>query len=167
MSRESCATALQYFRHRNFQAWPGLPAGCAVTDVEGVFELSAAYAVGHLGERHAQASFRVASVEGYLEPVRLWYRDDTVVLLTGDYPETTELSVLLAAYGEPQAKAGYHQGVLEIAEGEWMYPERGITLFLNADYSRLAKVAAYAPTSVEDYVAQLSPQERVREFDEE
>jgi hypothetical protein len=168
MPPKSCATALEHVRRRDFHAWQGLPRDCALADAAEVFELSTGYAVGHLGRRHEQASFRVASLEGYLEPVRVWYRDDAVVLVTGEYPELPgELGTLLADYGEPEAKLDYHQGVVEVAHGEWIYPQRGITLFLNADHSRLAKVAVYAPASMQHYEAELAPRERTREFDEE
>jgi hypothetical protein len=167
MTKSDCQEALQHFSSREFSDWHGLPEGCTITEARKILKLSDGYGTGHLGQEAKPAYFATAELDGYVNVVRAWYRDEKVVLIKGGYPSlTVDLAALLKSYGEPEAKQDYYQGVLEIKAGAWVYPQRGITLFMNVDSTLLAQVAVYPATSLRDYVAQLAPQEKQREFRE-
>ncbi len=168
MTDSICIEALQQFASRIFTNWQGLPDGCPIPVAETILKVSEDYGVSRLGQQHKPAYFRTTQLEGYVNFARVWYRNEKIVLIDGDYPAIpVELAALLKSYGEPAAKYDYYQDVIEIKAGEWVYPQRGITLFMNADSRMLAKVAVYPSTSLADYLANLSPQERLREFNED
>ena len=168
MTSSICAAALQQFAACAFTSWQGLPDTCTITDAQQGLNFSVDYSAGRLGQRHTPAFFHTTQLDGYINFVRAWRRAEQVVLITGEYPSLSgNLAALLKSYGEPAAKLTYFQGVIEIEAGEWAYPQRGITLFMNANAEMLAQVAVYSVTSLTDYLAHLSLQEKMREFDED
>jgi hypothetical protein len=165
MTDSAYTTALEHFVRRDFIEWQGLPENCWITEAQTALKLSEAYGVGRLGREYTPAFFRTRQLEGYINFVRAWYRDEKLVLLDGEYPTLpVELSALLESYGAPEIRLDYHQDVVKIKAGALVYPQRGITFFLNANAQMLARVAVYAVTSLEHYLAHLSFEEKAREF---
>jgi hypothetical protein len=58
---------------------------------------------------------------------------------------------LLVKLGEPAAKLDFIFANVELKAGEWVYPERGLTLFMNPENGYLLRVAAYPKTTLEHY----------------
>jgi hypothetical protein len=68
-----------------------------------------------------------------------------------------ELSPLVDELGDAPERLDYAHGTLPVDGGEWVYADRGITLFVNTTAEELLHVALYAPTGVADYRARLRP----------
>jgi hypothetical protein len=149
----ACAEALRAFASHRFANWRGLPE-CALTDVGAVWALLDEQAhPGIMGKR--SASWTAASVPGYDESVQIWFDDDQVLLLLVEYPEFDGWPELLKQVGESVAKLDSYLGTLLLPGSEWVYPERGLTLYVNPENGALLRLAVYAPTTIERYEAEL------------
>jgi hypothetical protein len=50
------------------------------------------------------------------------------------------------------------------AGGEWVYPDRGLTLYMRSDRETVLRIWAYAPMTLEAYIADLHHFEAPREL---
>ena len=55
-------------------------------------------------------------------------------------------------------------GVVNVVGGEWVYPSRGLSIFLTPALDRVIRVAAFAPTSLAAYRRSLRPLSRLEEL---
>lgn len=138
--------------------WHGLPAACRPNDLFG--ELSndtSEWAQRPLGEDYERAAFAVLDLPNYYRPT-VSVRDGEVVLFDGMNPELAGgLCPLLEDLGLPETELDYSHGTLPVPRGEWVFPRRGVTLFLNATGESALHVALYQATSVEAYRRRLRP----------
>jgi hypothetical protein len=152
-NKRTCDEALRAFAARRFADWRGLPA-CTLADIRRHFELlDDEPHPGQLGRR--AASWTAMTVEGYDEPVQLWFDEQHVLLLLAEYPELPDWPALAKKLGEPAAKLDSHLSTLLIPGSEWVYPGRGISLFVNPENMALLRVAVYAPATLAEYEAGL------------
>jgi hypothetical protein len=108
-----------------------------------------------LGDRFEPARFRVLGRDGFYRPT-INVRDGAVVLFDAALPQVDFLA-LMADLGEPEERHDYTFGTLPLDDGEWIYAQRGITVFVNAEPDRLLHVALYAPTTAAEYAGRLRP----------
>jgi hypothetical protein len=158
----ACKAALRIWADRDFRRWRGLPAGCSLTDVTSVFPLlNDGVGMSILGEQNAD--FRMVMVDGYDSPVRVWSNDDHVLMLDVEFPQlSTSLDALLAELGEPEARLDSFLSTLRLEQSEWVYPSRGLTLFINPDNDVLLRLAVYSPTTLDAYKKELLMNLRTR-----
>lgn len=147
----SCASALQNFAAREFMSWTGLPDSCSLAEVTQRFRLvSEGYGLTWLGRIKRQ--FRMLVVEGYDHPVRVWSDGPRVLTLDVEYPSLSSgVADLLNLLGEPQAKFNYDWRTMRIEKGEWVYADRGLTLFLSSDHSRVFHLVVFPRTTMQGY----------------
>lgn len=96
-------------------------------------------------------------IEGYDKPVRIWLDGDQVLLIDAEYPElaTGGVPALIEAIGPPQAKLDAFLGTFMIPESEWVYAERGLTLYINPENNIPLRLAVYPPTTLDGYRERL------------
>jgi hypothetical protein len=85
--------------------------------------------------------------------------DGTLVLFDGMNPELAgPFATLRDDLGTPAGRLDWERGTLKIRGGEWVYPERGITLFVDPDAANTAlHVAVYHVTTLDVYRRTLRP----------
>ncbi|HEY5921607.1 MAG TPA: hypothetical protein VIV11_08045, partial [Kofleriaceae bacterium] len=64
---------------------------------------------------------------------------------------------LAADLGEPEAKLDWNHDMLQMKGGEWVYSQRGITIFGRASGNAAIRIAVYQPTTLAEYKASLRP----------
>ena len=103
----------------------------------------------------------------YTEPVRVCYRDDTVVRISTQFPALVEPRALLDTLGQPAATLDYYFSSMPVLnkQGEWVYADRGLTLLLSSDKDNVVEVMVYPPTTMERYKKELYYLETPREFE--
>jgi hypothetical protein len=149
----SCADALRAFAEHRFSNWRGLPA-CTLDDVRAQWTLlDEEPHPGKIGE--TSGTWTAASVPGYDEPVQIWFEGQRVLLLLAEYPEFESWPALLKQLGEPVERLDSHLSTLLIRGSEWIYPERGLTLYVNPENRALLRLAVYPPTTLARYQAEL------------
>lgn len=154
----NCESARQTILSLDLRKWSGLPADCDWQALTGplpdnwdeVFARS-------LGSSFRRAHQLAADVPGYTNP-HLFFVDGKAVLFEAMAgPILVEFKDLLDGLGEPAAKLDWDFGTLPLKASEYVYPARGITLFLNTEKDRALHVGLYAATTLEDYLANLRP----------
>jgi hypothetical protein len=154
----SCEKAIQNIRDRDLAHWRGLPTSCDWTVLTGPLPADWQSVPGRpLGSAFRDAKMIMLSLEGYSRP-SLSFVNDTAVLFEAMGPELATGDVaLITALGEPAARLDWDFGTLPCPESEFVYPERGITLFLRSDRERVLHVALYRATDLDDYLENLRP----------
>jgi hypothetical protein len=147
----SCTTALRTFANRQFINWAGLPPSCSLEEVTQHFPLlNDGVGLARLGRKKRQ--FRMLVVQGYDHPVRIWLDGPRVLMLDVQYPTfSSEVPVVLKELGEPEAKLDYDWGTLPIERGEWVYPNRGLTLFMTSNNLSVLHLAVFLRTTMQTY----------------
>jgi hypothetical protein len=150
----TCEDARRAIEARRFVGWTGLPAGCTPLEM---FDVAPDAELGYRKLGATEARQRLLDLPGYYRPL-VSVREGLVVMFDGTNPELDGgWPVLQADLGEPAAKEDFAHGTYEIPRGEWIYPERGITVFVRTDTTVVVHVAVYAPTTLERYLAELRP----------
>jgi hypothetical protein len=154
----ACEIAQQMIRSLDFQNWKGLPKACDWTQFTGALPTD----WSELPIRPLGSSFRETrqihfDLAGYMRP-SLGFENGEAVLFEAMGPSLEDLEGLKRHLGEPAAKLDWDFGTLPLEEAEFVYPERGITLFLNSTLDRALHIALYPVTSLADYEKNLRPQ---------
>ena len=146
----SCASALENFAARDFGKWTGLPS-CSLAEVTQRFRLvSDGYGFTRLGR--TKREFRMLIVENYDQPVRVWSDDARVLMLDVAYPSlSVGVADLVKDLGQPQAKLDCEWSTIQIAQGEWVYADRGLALFLSPESSNVLHLAVFSSATLQDY----------------
>jgi hypothetical protein len=160
---DACADALRAIQARDFRSWGGLPPTCTPERIAGVFPREG----GSEGRRHlgsVEASFWPARALEYKEPLEIHVAGGRVVRIDAVRPDLSGgLAAHLAALGEPAAKRRYYDDVIKIDDGEWVWPERGIAIYLNPDHRFVNRIALFRATDLPTYQRELELNLRVYE----
>jgi hypothetical protein len=150
--------ALRRFAACDLEGWPGLPASTTLRDVAAVFEVGDDEPVGGLlGSDDREAGWIAVAAAGYPDGgIRVWLDDDEVVLLDGADPELPDgVQPLLDDFEAPEAQLASYLGTFRLDGSEWVYPQRGITLYVNPETMAPLRVAAFVPTTLDVYEREL------------
>ena len=163
-SSQSFNMSLCAFAKRDFINFRGLPKFCSLTDVMKHFpKLKNGCGQARLGQN--KATFVMVAAEGFCKPIRLWLSGTQVLVLDVAVPELGhELPRLLAMLGQPMTKLDCYLGLLPYEEAEWVYPERGVTIFVNPESQRLHRIAVFRATTMEIYKAKFRVNLRMRRY---
>ena len=154
---DNTQAAIRVFAQRDFRDWQGLAPDTSLSDVAAVFSVGDDLdGAAKLGSERRAATWISTAADGYENGVRIWLDENSVLLLDGDSPAlTTELTAVLESIGEPDAKLDAYLGTFSIAESEWVYAGRGLTIYLDPEDLTLFRIVVYAPTSLDKYMESL------------
>lgn len=158
----SCREALRIIEQRDFVSWKGLP-DCIVSDIFTSFDMSKT-GLERLGSKKIRTKKRLVGPFGGYAYAVAFAREGRLILFQGLYLEMEETLVktLVTALGEPESRERWWLGTAHMPNTEWIYPDRGITLFLNSAGNHLTYILLYAPTTLEYYMQYLRPKTRTR-----
>lgn len=160
----ACVVALKAFAWPHIEGWHGLPAGCEVSHVGKVLTVpdDGWRGSGYLGDIHRELSWLSASGGGFPDSVRVWLDGAHVVLMeTPIRGKPADFRAAVAKLGPPAAKLDSYFNV-KMEKSEWVYPDRGLTLFVDPDDQIPLRIAVYAPTTLDDYRQRVRPIPRPR-----
>ena len=155
----TCDQAIRAIEARDFRAWHGLPATCT-PDVlaQALHRQGTGSGARQIGSRGRAIRFWPAKVVGYSWPWEVSVDGDAVARLDTDRTELAGgLAAHLTALGEPNAKLPYYQETVLIPDGEWVWPERGLVLYLGTDHRFVMGVGLFAVTDLATYQRDLQP----------
>ena len=155
----ACVVALKVFTWPHLEGWRGLAPRCSLTDLKQVLEVpDGRPGSGSIGADRRELSWLWSVGNGFPDSIRVWLDGDQVVLLeTKVVGKPADFVALARKLGEPAAKLDSFFGLAAIPKGEWVYPDRGLTLFVNPEDHDPWRVAVYRPTTLEDYKKRLRP----------
>lgn len=133
--------------------WAGLHQDTALDHARQVFDIDEEWCgTGRLGSEGKKTVWYSVSTGGFPEGLRLWVSDGDLILVDAPHPGLPgSLDDLLAALGPPQERLDSYLGTLLIEKSEWVYPGRGLTVFVNPANRRLLRIAVYRPVSLSEY----------------
>jgi hypothetical protein len=153
-----CTKARDAIVKRSFVGWQGLPAKCHSKDL--LPEIPADlndWPDRYLGDDFQKTKFAVLTMEGYYRPTASLIGEE-IVMFDGMNPDLPGgFAPLQADLGEPVERFDWFYGTLEIKAGEWPFPDRGITVFLNSTADRVLHIALYHPAAMSSYIHTLRP----------
>ncbi len=157
MEMTDCEKAKQMITAGDFREWKGFPEGCDWTAWTGSLPVD----WQEVMRRPLGTSFRNGyqlffELKRYEHP-SLSFAESKPILFESRGPELLAFDSLLIALGKPKARLDWDYGTLPLPQCEYIYPERGITLFMNLEGDRALHIALYAATTQKDYVANLRP----------
>jgi len=157
---------LEQFLRRDLAGWKGLLAGCTEQEIARWLPLRPGEGTARLGTDRVEYRFRSIEAPGFTEPLRLHFRDGTLRLArTGLWStDRTECERLLKDLGEPPDRLDLIFGTDVIANGEWVYASRGLTLAVIPATGLIASAAAFQPCTVRTYQQWLRSDEPMREL---
>lgn len=157
-SLNTCESALEMIQNIHFLNWKGLPADCDWSALTGDYPTDwNGVPVRSLGTNFQKAPFLTFELEGYMRP-SIAFVEGIPTLFEAMGPKIEDLSALLEFLGEPAAKLDWDFGTLPFKKKEFVFPEYGITLFLNTDLDKALHIALYPSTSLKNYLANLRPE---------
>jgi len=154
-----CSTTKKRLAARDFVGWRGIPANCDAADLFGSPPADlASRPRRNLGDEFVPAQLWLLDLPGYYRPIASLV-DGRLVLFDGMNPELAgPFAALRDDLGTPAGRLDWERGTLTISGGEWVYPERGITLFVDPDAANTAlHVAVYHATTLDVYRRTLRP----------
>lgn len=151
--------ALRMIRTRDFRAWDGLPADCTPARLAKELRRSNPNeGARQLGVDAIDVDWWPAEVAGYREPLEVQVANGIVVRVDGIGPDLAcGLRAHLEALGKPGAKLPFWDDETKIADGEWVWPERGIAFYLGSDPRFVRRVALFVACDIASYVRSLQP----------
>lgn len=152
-----CSDAWDIIRNRSFHEWTGLPSTCTYPDFDDTFERKDdAYGRDTLGSAKRRTRYRMHVAEPFEEPLKVWFRDDDLVMIDISHPELPYPDgELLERLGDPEARLDYSFDVMEIEDGAWLYPTRGMALFLDAGKETVMRLSLFPPCDLGAYARRL------------
>lgn len=149
----ACVLALKAFTLSNLSQWTGLPP-CTVGDVGRAFQIAGDgwRGSGHVGDEHRPLTWVSASGGGFPDSIRVWLDGDAVELMeTEVLGQAAEAKALLSRLGAPAARLDAYFSDVLLHRAEWVFPDRGLTLFIEPETGALLRVAAYPRVTLEEY----------------
>lgn len=154
-----CSVIRKNIANRDFVGWTGIPVACDGAALFGAPPADlASRPRRNLGDEFAPATFWGLELPGYYRPTASFV-DGQLVLFDGMNPELVGgFAPLREDLGAPAARLDWERGTLKIAGGEWAFPERGITVFVDPDAPDAAlHIAVYHATTLDTYRRTLRP----------
>lgn len=163
---DGCREAWRTIKDREFHAWDGVPAACDYADFDDAFErLRDERGGGTLGGAKRRAHFRMHVADGFPEPLQVWFRDDRLLLIEIPHPALPyPVEDLLDRLGEPDARWDYDFDVMTVDGGAWIYPSRGLALFLDPAHETVVRISLFRSCSLDEYAETLQRDTGVEEF---
>jgi hypothetical protein len=160
----TCRDAIRQISARDLATWTGLPA-CSVDELVKAFPPAAE---GErrtiLGSDLVAVATRMLRAPGYAEPLEVSAAGTRVVRIDAIRPELVGTAESLThALGEPAAKLPYYNDVIRLPDAEWVWPSRGLALYLNRDHRFVLRFALFAATDLATYQRTLEPNLQVHE----
>lgn len=160
----ACVVALKSFVWPHLEHWKGLDVDCALPAVSEAWSYADDGWRGsrYVGEEPRALAWVSATGGGFPDSVRVWLDGPRVVMLeTQVLGKASDLKALVAKLGPPAATLDAFFEV-KMEKSEWVYPDRGLTLFVNPENHILLRAVGYAPTTLENYRRHLRPSTRSR-----
>ena len=152
--------AIARLRDGDLTSWQGLPAGTRPADLEPAVEASDdAPAMAGLGLR--KALVRYGALAGTDVDAEVWVSpqsSEVWLVAIGDPPFAGTPEHVLQQLGPPPLRLDNALGSVPLPGSEWVYPERGLTVFADEEDGRVWRVALFTPSRPQEY------EERYRVF---
>lgn len=162
---EDCDEMFRPFIAKDFSHWKPWKIEWVDRCLEKLLTKQAGPISGFSGMEHLSAQFYYCKAENYSPTIRTWFRSGKFLKLEAEYPDINLFYPdQFEGLGDDVNKMTYSFGGFAIADGEWVYPQMGISFFFNGDYNRIIKIVIFIPATIEKYISEIKISSQVREF---
>lgn len=102
-----------------------------------------------LGRPPRETFWCPATVAGFDGPVKIWFRDDRVVKIEGEWPDLAPDAA--ATLGPPDAELDYRRDVATVTGGEKVWADKGVAIKMNQSGRQVIALAVFAPTTLDGF----------------
>ncbi len=152
--------AIARLRDGDLTSWHGLPPQTQPADLEPAIDAPGdAPAMAGIGLR--KALVRYGALEGTDVEAEVWVSPESSevwLVGIGNPPFAGAPAQVLQQLGEPALRLDSALGTVALPGSEWVYADRGLTVFADEEDERVWRVALFTPCPPEDY------EERYRVF---
>lgn len=157
-TEDTCADALARLTAMELAMWHGLPR-CSADELGRAWKGGGGEA-GHGRLSHRPTRFRRYQIPGQPYPAMAWFdAEDRPRLIWIVAPRLADPAAILAALGPPPFKlpqgAGHHADATQ-----WVYPDRGLALYVRELDRSIARIAVFVPTTAEVYRTELGAEDK-------
>jgi hypothetical protein len=149
----TASDAIAALRDGGLATWRGLPAGIAPADLEPAVDApDDAPAMASLGLRNALVRF--GELAGSDVEAEVWVAPGTSevwLVALADPPFARDPARALEQLGEPALRLDNALGTVSLPGSEWVYPDRGLTVFADEEDERVWRLALFTPCPPEEY----------------
>jgi hypothetical protein len=165
VEKEDCSKVFGPFIDKDFSNWKVWNSDCIACCLEDFFICQTETISGYAGSEYVPAQFAYYKAKNYQQPVRIWYRSGKFLKLDAEFPDIDLLFPdQFKGLDHAVTKMDYSFGGTTIRNGEWIYPDQGISFFFNGDHNRIIKVMVFLPVNIDIYIKEIRTNTRVREF---
>ncbi|HEX4456047.1 MAG TPA: hypothetical protein VH143_34540 [Kofleriaceae bacterium] len=150
----ACSAAITAFASGDPSQLRPIPATCTLTDAAAVLHSLDTESRGVLADRKALMTIKWFS-SAKLPKILAWL-DATghIVLLDAAYPPGAA-DAFIKSLGPPEHRLDYQWRNDTLPGAEMVWPSRGAVVVASPDVKGLIRVAVFAPTTIDDYKANL------------
>jgi len=117
-----------------------------------------------LGQSYREVAFRMHRIVEEDYRLHVSFEDNQLILVTLEHLRLPHpSSTLLSALGKPAARLDYQRDINLYPEAEWVFPDRGISVFTDSPGHKILHVALFQACSIEHYTLQLKEDMEWRE----
>lgn len=137
----------------DLRGWRGLPADLSLAQLTKAFSRDSDWSgSAQLGRRHREAGYLWVDIPEPNAKLRVWFDGERIILLdlACSWIRVTphQLTSLLA---EPPAFLDTWQGTLPMPKSELVFPEHGLSAFINRATNSIWHLALFPPVTLETY----------------
>jgi hypothetical protein len=129
--------------------WPGLPSGWRAVSVDDALDVV-------LGSDRVDADLVLLDDPADGCSARAWLRNGEVVLLEVAW-RTTAPAWPVDGLESPETRDDVVDGLVVVPSGEWVYPQRGLSVVTNQDGTSARHLFGFVPTTLDVYRRLLRP----------
>jgi hypothetical protein len=149
---------VEQFLARELRGWVGLAPDCDADEALDGLTTTAHPAGVRLGTDDVAYETLTLLATGMNEPVTVYVRHGVLALLRTEYWsfDAFECAALLEALGDPSDRSELVWRERRVPDAEWLYAERGLALGVLPETSLIVTASGFAPTTADDYLANLA-----------
>jgi hypothetical protein len=140
---------------RDLRDWGGLPHQAQYEDFDTRFpRLVDDEGTGLLGAAKVPARYRMYVADGYPSNLQAWHVGQRLVLVEATLPELIAPDELVSKLTVPTETLDFVWGVMRVADGAKIFPERGIVLYIGPE-GQILRFSLFEPTTAAEYMRTL------------
>jgi len=161
-----CEQNISQFLFRHIDQWTGLSANCAKSEIIALYSFNEGEGVVHSGVKNVEYQFRSLPFNGFSEQVYFYFFRDLLSHISTEFwsYDRRECADILQQLGEPPHRLNFAWKAQTIADGELLYPDKGIAIGVIPDTGLIASVTVFSPCTENSYKENYWNRQHSREF---
>ena len=162
----NCKKSIDQFINGEIKDWEGLQPGCSEAEIKSLYLFNVGEGVMYLGNSKEKYTFKVLNYHGFEQGINFCFRDEELIIMFAEFPplNAVQFNKIFQDTEKRAFRADFYWRDEIIGNGEWVYPDKGITLCIIPETGRLVKIMVYAACSSEDYIQKYHSTQLAREF---